>query len=150
MTANVDGPAREYFACCFKLGSQVRFLLWFSDSDSSWGDGLYLDDQGKTPVYASEAETKRFGQSLGLDVGDANDVVIDLDIVAEWLEHPSGDEIDCEYFLDAWNLFGDIARSTAERFDADIEVTRRVYDKLFWGNNLSPVTPPGEHYVPVV
>ena len=34
-------------------------------------------------------------------------------------------------------------------FEADLgECVQRVYDKLFFGNNLPAMTPPGEHYDP--
>jgi len=51
--------------------------------------------------------------------------------------------------LNAWNLFGDIATSVDAEFDSDRQLSQRVYEKLFWGNNLPSVTPPGKHYTPL-
>ena len=80
-------------------------------------------------------------------------VVYDLDSIAAWLADPSVETVDCGAFLAVWNLFGDIARSCpgyGVSFVGHDEQLGAVYEKLFHGNNLPSVTPPGEHYVPAL
>jgi len=66
-----------------------------------------------------------------------------------WLLSRNGNTVDCCNFLDAWSLFADLSRSVAGQFDTDRALTNKIYDKIFWGNNLPAVTPDGEHSVPV-
>ena len=62
---------------------------------------------------------------------------------------PDSLPIDCSLFLNVWNLFDDVASSTGVgAFERNSREALVVYDKLFWGNNIRAVTPPGEHYVP--
>lgn len=56
----------------------------------------------------------------------------------------------CKIILDFWNIFNDIVYSFGEKIpDERTRCSDRCYNKLFWGNNLSAVTPAGEHYTPV-
>jgi hypothetical protein len=54
--------------------------------------------------------------------------------------------------LDAWNFLDDLA---GMHVGADTPYARlsrgaaECYDRLFWGNNLPAVTPPGERFEPV-
>jgi hypothetical protein len=66
----------------------------------------------------------------------------DFDSLARWCEQPSAETIDCSEFLNAWNMLGDAGTLPTR------DLGKRVYDKLFWGNNLPAVTPPGETYIP--
>ena len=62
---------------------------------------------------------------------------------------PSTEGVDCPAFMNAWNLFGDVAASVGLNFQSlESPDAGAVYDKLFWGCNRSVVTPPGERYVP--
>jgi hypothetical protein len=54
----------------------------------------------------------------------------------------------CAQLLNAWNLLGDIARSVNASLDDRGPEADKCYDKLFYGNNLPSITPPGEHYGP--
>lgn len=82
-------------------------------------------------------------------VPDANAEPLDLDVVERWLEAARKTTVDCGTFLNAWNLFSDLA-TTFQGRTAHIDGQRedRIYNKLFWGNNLPALTPPGKHYEP--
>ena len=83
-------------------------------------------------------------------VPEANAQPLDLDIVERWLATARKTNVDCETFLNAWNLFSDLA-TTVQGRTAHVDGQResRIYDKLFWGNNISVLTPPGKHYQPI-
>ena len=72
---------------------------------------------------------------------------LNLDGLKQLLELPSSEEV-CTQLLEAWNLYGDIARNLDATFDDDGEEAQRCYDKLFYGNNLPSITPAGERYRP--
>ena len=59
--------------------------------------------------------------------------------------------IDCSGSFAAWNLFIDVAHSVGDAgasYLASNAVLGHEYEKLFFGNNLPAMTPPGEHYTP--
>jgi hypothetical protein len=60
-------------------------------------------------------------------------------------------ELDCNQILSAWNLFGDVARSTGEiggDFKELDQAHNAVYDKGFYGCNLPSITPEGQRFAP--
>lgn len=56
---------------------------------------------------------------------------------------------DCKAILLYWNMFSDMAKSVKTKFLGDDEKNNKIYDKLFFGNNLPTVTPDGKHYEPI-
>ena len=63
---------------------------------------------------------------------------------------PRADTLDLVGALDAWNLFGDVPGppdviNLFRTFDGRVGA---IYEKLFFAQNLSSVTPPNEEYNP--
>ena len=56
---------------------------------------------------------------------------------------------DCKSILLYWNMFSDMARSVEIQFKGDDKKYNKIYNKLFWGNNLPTVTPKGKQYNPI-
>jgi len=59
--------------------------------------------------------------------------------------------VNCENILAVWNLFTDVSFSAKHSFlgDSKLRLIRKIYDKIFWGNNLPAITPKNEKYIPV-
>lgn len=59
----------------------------------------------------------------------------------------------CKVLLDGWNLLEDIARTVGAPKNLRIYTKKgpvfKMYEKLFYGNNLRPVTPKGKEYWPI-
>lgn len=91
----------------------------------------------------------KYAASKGLTVDCNNPILLNLDLVTSWLEAKENTSIDCNLFLNAWNLFRDIAFSVNAEFDSNEKRTKNIYDKLFWGCNLPSVTPKGKYYEPI-
>jgi hypothetical protein len=138
----------------FSLDDEDRILIWREEINASWEDGVILDTSGHGPTFSTVAALHAYAQGHELRIEEEIEEPLgkpaDLDTVVRWLRNPGADTIDCVAFLAAWNLFGDVARTVgADEFDPDVDATRMVYDKIFWGNNLPPMTPVGEHYEPI-
>jgi hypothetical protein len=122
--------------------------------DWHWGwytndtDGVLVD--GAILAFRSRSGLETYAARLGLEFEAEEPPLYDLDAIDRWIEDPRESEIDSKLFLETWNLFDDVASSIENRLfewisrEADV-----VYDKLFWGNNLPAVTPPGQRYDPV-
>ena len=133
-----------------RLHGVDRGLIWQTDDgmEASGEDTdtvLVIDQRIATaPTAAALAE---LAVRHGLDFEDTEADRLNLDGLEQLLELPASEEI-CAQLLNAWNLYGDIARSLGATLDDDGEQTQRCYDKLFYGNNLPSITPVGEHYRP--
>ena len=136
---------RKHYRVRYRLDGLDRYLIWFSDDS----DGVVLETGRSVASFRTRSDLDSFAESRGLAFEPGEPAEFDLDSVEAWLREPDGSTVDCDVFLNAWNLFGDIASS---RGDASLERSSlsagRVYGKLFWGCNVPAVTPDGEQYVP--
>ena len=51
--------------------------------------------------------------------------------------------------LTVWNILDDVSMSVNGNFDSKKKRTNKIYDKIFFGNNLPAITPKGESYKPI-
>ena len=139
---------QDHYKLLYRLDGAERFLLWFTNER----DGVVTDDAGFVPSFATEAALLAFAKSERIQVSEESPTLHNLDLVRDWLADPGQEAFDCVAVLNAWNLFGDVARSApasaAPFSEADAKL-RAVYDKVFFGNNLPAVTPEEEAYHPV-
>jgi hypothetical protein len=148
-----DGITRRFYACSFRLGGVERFFLWYSMEEVDWdADRVLLDERGRLATYGSLDDLVAYAAGESLDVSTDHWASYDFDALAQWCSRPSKRGVDCETFLDAWNMFDDLLLSSGKPkllFDGEAKFDEGVYDKLFWGNNLPSVTPEGRHYEPI-
>lgn len=136
----------KYFILWYRLDQVDSYLIWYSNNL----DGVVVDSTGPVPTFLEIYRLCAYAGNLGLHLEEEEPILHDLDAVKYWLENPRKTAIKCDCFLVAWNLFGDVALSVQDTtFDQDRQKTSKIYDKLFWGNNLPAVTPLGKHYEPI-
>ncbi|MEC4812938.1 MAG: hypothetical protein SAK29_06645 [Scytonema sp. PMC 1069.18] len=141
---------RKHFTLWYRLDQVNGYLIWYTNDV----DGVVVDkDTGQIPIFKNTIQLRIYAENSGLQLEDGDIIIHDLDIVKSWLEKPTKKKVDCVYLLTAWNLFTDVAASVGDStFDCDRQKTNKIYDKLFWGNNLPnhPATsPPSKGYEPV-
>lgn len=137
--------SREYFKLWYRLDGTDSFLIWYTDEK----DGFVVDSRHKIPTFQNEKDLLNYAETLGLPIEIEETLVFDIDKIVEWLKEPKTRTVDCIVFLDVWNLFEDVSYSVDGDFDKEREKTNKIYDKLFWGNNLPPMTPEGKCYEPI-
>jgi hypothetical protein len=136
---------RKHYELHYRLDGVDSYLIWFSNDP----DGVVVEGDGLIPSFISEFDLCAYAERRGLALVSEEPSEFDLDSVEHWLSRPDRAAINCHHFLDAWNLFDDIASSIGNAvFERSSRSAGDVYDKLFWGNNLPAVTPPGKRYVP--
>lgn len=140
------------FACpvWFRLHGVDRGLIRQTDD----GTQASYEDTDTVLVLDRQVVTARTAEALaeladrhGLALEDDEDKPLDLDRLDDLLELPASEEI-CSKLLNAWNLYGDIARSLEATLDDDGEKAQQCDDKLFYGNNLLSSTSAEEQYRP--
>ena len=137
---------RMYFGLWYRFQGADAFLLWYTDEQ----DGVVVDETGRVLSFSDPETLKRWARLHGWKAATTGMILHDLDAVQQWIEHPSSDTIDCDLALAAWNMFIDVRVSIGQRNALrDDPENDDIYDKLFFGNNLPSMTPPGEHYIPV-
>jgi hypothetical protein len=132
--------ALRYYPCRVELDGSAKFVAWYTADR----DGFLRDPHGRLVVAGTAG-------ALGIPLETAEPAEYNFDQIRAWCAHPDAAAVDCRAFLDVWNFLDDLAGLHA---GADTAYTRlskgasRSYDKLFWGNNLPAVTPPGEWFNP--
>ena len=136
--------SETWYPLALKVGERTLFLLWVSDD---WALNRVLADAGGVVSFSDEESAREHALAENLTPAPEEDLGLhDLDSAVSWLH--AGTEPDCRLLLAIWNLAGDVARSVSEPFADRGEVLDCVYDRLFFGNNLPSMTPPGELYHP--
>jgi hypothetical protein len=138
---------RLYFPCRVRLNGADAFVVWYEDER----DGFVRRPDGRLLVGKS-------AEALAVEAGDAGMVLepearteYDFDRLRAWCRRPAHEGVECPAFLNAWNFFDDLGGLHTAPTSAYARLSRAAggcYDKLFWGNNLPSVTPPGERFDP--
>jgi hypothetical protein len=136
--------SNQYYILWYRLDGGDSFLIWYSDEE----DRVLVDADGFVPSFKDRASLLGYAAGLNIRVDVEGPKLLNLDVLRGWLERENDGLIDPDSFNDAWNLFADLSRSIGGDFDPNGELTRKIYDKLFWGCNLPVVTPEGGQYHP--
>ncbi|MDQ4139674.1 MAG: hypothetical protein M3142_04045 [Bacteroidota bacterium] len=146
---------KRYYATWFRLNQADRYLIWinkFGEIDEP--EEVLLNVQSRIPVFNCEMDLAVYAKSKNLKIENETPILHNLDAVEEWLQQPDS-SIDCNDCLAAWNLFTDVAYTLNLTFNGDkhARLRNKIYDKLFWGNNIfvgDPILghPSGEFYIP--
>jgi len=136
-----------YYPIEIHLYSKKYIAFWYTDLQ----DGVLVDEHNKLIIFRCFEEANMYSSSKHLQVDFTETIKYDFDILGNWLLNPIGQTVDCQGFLNLWNLTIDIAYSCQLKFLGNLqdELTNIIYDKLFYGNNLPCVTPKGKLYKPI-
>jgi hypothetical protein len=124
-------------------------LVWQTDDeagDEGDTDGV-LVHRGRIVCARTQEDLSELARQHNLTLEAGSEEPQNLDGIEALLQLPASDDT-CAQLLNAWNLLGDIARSVNASLDDRGPEADKCYDKLFYGNNLPSITPPGEHYSP--
>ena len=138
---------RKYYLCELLLDRRRLYVVWYSDAV----DGLVRLKDGKIASFSDEREVRAFCRENGISLMLEPPEVYDFDKVAAWCDSPASGSIEPTAFLNAWNMLEDVHGSRLDAHFHDISSQRagKIYDKLFFANNLPVVTPRGASYEPI-
>jgi type I restriction-modification system DNA methylase subunit len=134
----------KYYQYCFCLDDREAYLIWIGNDQ----DSVMTTNNGKVICYLNSEALLEDANVSGLVIEPELPTLLNLDRLSTWLQKKDAQAVDCEMFLKAWNLFQDVATSINEAFDTDRKITNKIYEKLFFGNNLPAITPKGKKYQP--
>jgi hypothetical protein len=135
---------RNYYILWYRLDGRDAYLIWYSNEQ----DGVLVDEDGRALKFRDSGSLLKYAESRDIHIEAGEQTLHNLDELGEWLNSGEADQIRCDTFNGAWNLFADVSFSIGGDFDADKGLTQEVYNKLLWGCDLPSVTPEGEQYHP--
>lgn len=137
---------RNFYKVLCRIDGRDRYLIWYNNDQ----DGLIINKNVFIASFPNVKTLEAYAREENIVVNDGV-TAYNFDELASWVAQPTEAQIDCNSFLDAWNLFGDVAASVGEsgRFYTAIDKRYfKTYQKLFFGCNVPAITPPGEKYIP--
>ena len=121
------------------------YAIWLEGDE---GDSeLQWDDIGII-CFMDWNTCRDFAEAKGHGISTEPIMKYDLDSIADWATSPIALPVDCDLLLNFVNFIDDATPIGEEREGLRDRQQGDIYHKLFWGNNLVSVTPPGEHYIP--
>ncbi|PEJ59072.1 hypothetical protein CN692_06220 [Bacillus sp. AFS002410] len=136
----------EYYPFLFIIKQKEFYCIWYSEDK----DG-FVTENNKVKFFETEKMLFDYAKLKNIEFMENKITSFSIDQAINWLTRKNA-IIKSDYFLDFWNLITDLAYSVGDNFygDAKEEAIHKVYDKLFWGNNLPAVTPKGKKFKPVL
>lgn len=137
----------QYYTCCIRLNGVDAFVIWHENEP----DEFLRSVDGRLLVATSATELQAVADKLGLKLSAEEPSVFNFDRVRNWCRRPTAEGVDCATFLNVWNFFDDLEGLHSGRFTAYVQLSEAAlacYDKLFHGNNLPAMTPPGKSFEP--
>jgi hypothetical protein len=131
---------------------EERVLLWVttngSDRFKALDDGSLFVARSRSDVeqrLGKEAALVRWDEEASLDMDEFWTKVNGLRVAR------SSSVLTCKVILEGWNFFDDVLGTLSKPEllkSSKSPALKKIYDKLFFGNNLKAVTPPGQSYNP--
>ncbi|HEY9677647.1 MAG TPA: hypothetical protein V6C76_06545 [Drouetiella sp.] len=132
----------EFYPSLIKFEGKQRYLLWQTSDDY---DCVVLGEDGMMLNFDTIELLIAHAEKLHIVVvSDQEPQCLDLDLLDAWLKDPQTKTVKPKLFLNAWNLFTDVQSAiNRKNMDREDNAYPRLYDKLFWSNNLPIFTPVG-------
>lgn len=144
----------EMYPYCYIYKGKKIFLVWQTKEDDQ--DTFELDSNNRLILSKSEHGLRDLLGPKSKRVKWSEGAEIDFDHFWDALRRlkvgRSSSTKTCKILLDGWNFIEDLARTiglTQEMKRLHSPLLNKVYDKLFYGNNLPAVTPEGKSYSPL-
>ncbi len=135
---------KEYYQYDLIVKNDVCHCIWYTNEK----DG-FITEFNKIKYFKTMEEFRQFIKLNSINVNEGC-AALSIDQAEEWLSNKVV-EIDCEYFLNFWNLISDLANSVEEKFygyQEDNTTVQKIYDKLFYGNNIPSLVKGNKRYQP--
>lgn len=107
---------------------------------------MFLRMNGQLMFFNTVEELHKYGCQNNMRIAP-NQELYDFDAADSWIVNK---EVNCQSVLSVWNIVSDLCRTFHEEFlgDSKNPVINKIYDKLFFGNNLSALKGKGKKYSP--
>lgn len=133
----------RYYIAKFRFQQLDGFVLWVEKPEVKF---LWSNEKRQVPVFRNPEDAAQLGQRLGFNLEITVSRLVDLDVVAKWLDKP--EKMPPQDSLAAWNMFADLGAEIEKSFIGNAKglVRNRVFDLLYasfgpWSNSIIAVWP---------
>jgi hypothetical protein len=144
----------EMYPYCYIYKGRKTFLVWLTKEGDK--DTFRLDSNNRLISFRSERGLRDLPGTRSKQLKWSEGVQIDFDHFWNALRRlkvgKSSSAKTCKILLDGWNFIEDMVRTvglTETTKGLHSPLLKKVYDKLFYGNNLPAVTPESKSYTPL-
>ncbi len=137
---------RKYSIKWYRFDGRDGYLISFLGEPD---DGCVVDSEGKIPGFQNQKSAILFASTLEIPIVEKELSLDNIDLAQIWVNNKRLRAIDCDNLLTVWNFLDDVSVSVNGNFDSKKKRTSKIYDKIFFGNNLPAITPKGESYEPI-
>ena len=130
-----------YYIIKFEYYSEEKWALWYT-SDK---DGV-ITENGKIYCFDSERSLKIYCKKMNINF-EEEVTEYRIDEIERWV-NAKVIEVDCQMILKFWNIVDDISESVKKSIYKRTDISERIYEKVFYGNNLKSINTSGREYVP--
>lgn len=130
-----------YYKIKFKYFSKEKWTLWYT-SDK---DGV-ITENGKMYCFDCESSLEIYCGEMHINF-EEEVTEYRIDEIERWV-NTEGIEVDCRMILEFWNIVDDISESVKKTIYKKTDISERIYEKLFYGNNFKSINTSGREYVP--
>lgn len=142
-----------HYSVRLRTGNGEWYLLWKDGGDKP-DAYITLPRSTNLLIARTRSDLAKLAMQRKLPVSDASPHLVDIAMMQRALERLRPDRTvsqqTSQILLESWNDLEDLARSVRSvpaNALREKEI-KRVYDKLFYGNNLPSVTPAGKSFLP--
>jgi len=144
------------YVVAWHIFDRKRYMIWFNGlSERDWF--MKIPQTSALLISTTRAELRRKAIKHNITISRQAAQKIDMDRTFRLLEKLRPCEFipkrTSEIFLETWNALDDLAHSigdtTFERISR-AKYNDKLYQKIFYANELPAVTPKGEHYKAVL
>ena len=123
----------SFYSARYRLDDEDRYIIWHSNGS----DGVLVNQTGFVTTFVSQKTLHSYANQLDIRLVDEAPILHDFDVVQDWLNNQTKRIDQYDQFLNAWNLFSDVARSTAIDFLGDSSDHLTIYNKLFYASDAA-------------
>jgi len=139
---------KKYYMLRFFYLNKNLFLIWYNDEEV---DG-FITNESKIIIFDNITDATNYAKenAIFLEQGITTFNIVDIDNLSDKIKNVVVSE-NCHELFDIWNILGDMAKSTNTMFsgNSDDELTRNIYEKLFYGSNLKVIVQDMGEYHPI-
>lgn len=139
MNVFLDKQYSNFTVTKFKLNSKIKYCIWYLDAND---DEHFYKTGDKITAFASLEDTGHFLEDYKISY---DTITFDIDEIISSLADMT---FDCTKVIDFLNIVSDVARECNIKIHEEKEF-HLIYNKLFYGMNLSTINESNRRYHPV-
>jgi hypothetical protein len=133
----------EYYPLVLISSEKKYYCIWYANEKNG-----FIKELNKVKKFNNMKQLNKYASNQNIKI-ETEKTTFSIDYAITWISNENK-EVDCKYFLDLWNIIGDLADSFEDKFYGNVKksILSKVYDKLLFGSNLEALTPEGKEYIP--